>query len=1429
MKKTFFRIFLPILIVLMLITTVSVVAIAASNEDGENLPDAMIDIRADEELEAKLLNTYSLASDGYLGVPVDFAIYHDKSFAVDPGYNGTPLIMYVVNTRATRTGTDSDVSIIKSMLDRGYIVAVADYHNHKKAVTPDLDWAVQKLNRSVLSGTFFTDSAYKKSYKESFIVPAGHNIELNRVFWEFDKHSVDGTLEKIVEIWNYDFRGMKGKLALIPWHNNGVRKEVQNGIHDNSEPVWYSIGEGEGQITRNGVTYIPDPENGLYVHIDHTKANEITDCVNLDGSPIDLNLYMHIIYPTNPENAVPVMTLASSSEHLASGCVNEVRPHTNGFGFDGYGVAMYDFAYVPMARNDHFGYFDGSSLDKGSVTGDNFTYNLFTYNSQFVPTAAMRYLRYLAATESETFKFNGTIGVIGNSKGSMITHLADKELGYIKSTADGYTEEELIKYADEYIASFDSHYYLYGHSGETRFDAGRTTYEKDGAHIDGGERQPWLVVDGAMIPSNAQFVYSSCGGMNATIDENFGPYMTTAHIGIESNGYGGNNQLINRARALDLPFLGFELYLGHTFLARESNDLGIDPYVGYKNFAHYFLNDAAPKVIYATPLSGDEISGASVFTVKFAGIIHAEEIAKATVTDSKGNIVLGVWESAYGKTEWSFKPAAPLAGGEKYTLTVPTTMKAENGKAIAEEFTATYYTESADNTTVTTTPVTVTNTSGSTVTLTVPDFGTANNRAYVYFFVSNKAANTICVYQNDENGSLLGQVPLDGVGNYAVEITSYLASMTPGETVTLYFKAGKATAIGYAAGAALTFEDFEDGTHSFRFGPQTKNELIDIGGEHGKVISIAMKSAASALVPEHRFYNQTTAFQFSSMLPTLTEMDLGRRFVLTFDVYDTTSRMFSVSTGTLSSQSTGVTEFHADMKNYTTKAGEWITVSYTFDLQDLLYGKSAYKTKSLSATLMPTGASELPIYIDNFRLEEITTDVEIGSVTLSMTTTGGSAYKAPVNAQKPYLVNGTAYASLTQAVAALGTTDGTITLQSNVTFSNSTMLTDIEAEHLTFDLGGYEIRSNAWSRSAISINTSAVKSITVTNGSIYLDGGALIGFENSSTATDVAVTLKNVYIGTELGARTTQLLVNTTASSTSKLALMLDGCTVDMRERRFTKNPVVMLPASNEKVTISTTMKDVEVYMSRLDKTTFAGSMQEIYFVKGENGYSSIMLAASRTLSEMSVITEEGFANFSPDAEATTRAGYVAYSPKADSELSTPYGIIPETYADKEAYPFVVFDRDTFAFIGASDILIQDSGAGAFNTLYSETGNYAIYLRRNFTHNNASYNISNINSDVILDLGGNTLTYNYGITPQAKKAGNHPRLTVKNGTLLANTTSAFLQTQALSQTTAFTFTFEGVTFKVAEGKAPAYLITKTATSWSADRAKPFTIDVTVKD
>ena len=179
---------------------------------GESEPkDAMNEIESTFSAY-KIGDTQKISNDGYIGIPVELSIYFDKANnTVKSGYNGTPVIIYVVNTGLERIGTDSDTDIITSMLEHGYVVVVLDYLNSEKAVSPELDWSVQALRNKVKSKTYFTDSIFPSgTYYENHVVPAGYDVSLRNVFWEADKHGTEGTLEWIVSNWNNDFSGGKG-------------------------------------------------------------------------------------------------------------------------------------------------------------------------------------------------------------------------------------------------------------------------------------------------------------------------------------------------------------------------------------------------------------------------------------------------------------------------------------------------------------------------------------------------------------------------------------------------------------------------------------------------------------------------------------------------------------------------------------------------------------------------------------------------------------------------------------------------------------------------------------------------------------------------------------------------------------------------------------------------------------------------------------------------------------------------------------------------------------------------------------------------------------------------------------------------------------------------------------------------------------------
>ena len=1405
-------------IMLILCFGIGIFCIFVSAEE-ETLPDAMTDILSSEALAKYNAGTYEVKDDGYLGIPVTLNYFYDSETFGDsqPGVTSTPLIMYVVNTRTTRTGTDTDVEIITSMVARGYIVAVADYKNHAKAIPDDIEWSVATLVKPLLRSEYLPENSTitNGTYEETLIVPAGHNVSRDHTFWEIDKHSVDGTLEQIVRVWNADFRQYKGNYV-IPWtYANGTRKPTQTAF-DNTEPVWYCVGTGEGAIEWQGVSYVPDAENGTYMLVKHTKATKISDCVKPDGTPIDFDLGLHVVYPTNPEADVPVMTLASSSQSLGYGATQIARSqHMWGFAFEGYAVAVYDYLYVPMAFNDHYGYFDGSSGDGKSVTGDNMTYSLYTYNMAFVPTAALRYIRRLGLSDHDTFRFNGQLGVIGNSKASNITQLADLDLQNTKSLADGYTKETLEQYAHEYICSFPQHYYIIEHHGETRFDGDYSTYTDEGMTIDAGERQPWLTYDGEMISSGADFVYCSCGAINHFLDENYGPLFTCGHIDDETNGYTVNNEMINYAREYNLPLVWFEISEGHTYVGRYNAEHNVDPYVVFKNWANYVLADEAPKVAYLTPLSDFEISATPSFTVKFSAIVTREEAAKIHLLDKNGNKIYGVIESAYGNTEWTFTPS-PLAGGAEYTLVIPADLKAENGKALGQDVRATHYVEQGQITALD-------RQESGIIPLTVPTLADyirqGANRAELRLYVSNDAHNILDAYilesANAIEGTYADSVNVGGAGYYTLDLTDTLAKFKEGATVYVMVKNRNTE-----APATVVMEDFEDGSHGFATRGMAPTKIIEENGNKILQAHISNRTGGAG----HAYYATNEFLRDDDyILPYVTLADYGRRFTVSFDIKDTVARDLNIKCTSRSDVNTGVIDYDAVNYNVRTNPQDgWVTVSFDIVIRDTDYGKNALGAKGIVLLLKPSGNTDARIYLDNFTLTEHYDLATVESATLALVNAGGSVYQVP-KSDLPYAVGDRSYATLAEALSHLDESR-TVTLLSNVTLTDTSVIT---ANNITLDLAGYTIRTSIREASLISLTESGT--INLKNGSLYLSGGSLVGFENAEGTVRANVILDNVDVGAEKGAMVNRILVNTATDASVSLSLTICDGTIDMRYESYCKNPLTLLPKSTDNLTLTCTVKGGSLFMTRQHKMRLSEDSSELIFEKNEEGqYPVFYYTASRTLGANTLIkADDGFRFLSPAPESN-RNGFLAFLPETN-ELCTPYGIIPEEYASVESYPFVVFNLAENTFLGASNIFAADQ-EGALALLFHKTqGKYAVYMRRDFTHSvKAFWNFAFLGAETIIDLGGHTLTNAAGSSAmfiaQSKRA-NNTDVTIKNGTICSAKNAPIIDFRAGSQKQNYIITFDNVNFTVQNGVTLTTWVKTTHTSTQ----NPYTGTVVVKN
>lgn len=867
--------------------------------------------------------------------------YDEKTFGVAKcGPRSTPIVLYVVGTNTPRTGTDSDVEIVTSMLSRGYVVTVADFGDNEDATSPKIDWTIDALIQKIKNAECFAGDFFEAGfYYNSYIVPSGHNLSIGNVFWQIDRHSVVGTMEKIVYNWNTDLRGCKGE-HVIPWvHKDGTRKQTQADF-EGGTPVWYADAAGE----------IVD-EHGTYIRLKHTKATCITDCVRPDGEPIDLNLYMQIVYPTNPKASVPVMVQASSSEHLAKGVTLSGRPHTWSFAFCGYASVAYDYAYVPMVRNDHYGYYDGYKWT-GWKTGDNMTYSVYTYNMQLVSTAAIRYLRMLAYTGK--YAFNGTFGIVGNSKGSEMTHLGDARLMQTLSLSDGYTEEGLAEAVQTKIASRPPRFYMPNHHAETRYEMKEKGYTADGIEIHDGEIQPWLTYGGKEIASGVQFVYSCCGAIVWTMDEGYCPMFISGSIGHgERAGYTRQNEVVNLTRNYDIPLIYFETMTGHALIPNEHHIYPVDPYLVYKNFARYFLSDGKISIGYVNPVQTENVARSAVPAIHFAGVLPEEQAKRITLTDESGKVIPCRLSSKWGNTYWEFLPEY-LAPDTTYKLSVPADLCGANGKAIETPYTHTFHTQKQEVLPLSWKSATLSDTDA----VALPLSGKGGERVHLAFSVENDAANLVAFYSSPtcESAALVATVPLMGAGKYEVELpaldTVYVKQMRasgeyPVEISGVYGLAPMGTGYGSVV--------MREGTPSF-----------------------ALSVGKTQFNLGHATYGVFECLVYKNLIgKPLSPEDAGRRFRLNFRVFDTFKRQIVAVYESLSSFETKIIDYRVARRNYTTKNNGTVDCSLDITLYHPIHGEAGMGEKNLYFHVAPTGDTELPVYFSDFSLTETVTDAVI--------------------------------------------------------------------------------------------------------------------------------------------------------------------------------------------------------------------------------------------------------------------------------------------------------------------------------------------------------------------------------------------------------------------------------------------------------------------
>ena len=565
-----------------------------------------------EDIDAYRKSFQYLEKDGKIGIPAAVTTYYkgDKSNA------DTSVILYVMGyVGAKEVGREDTLTILQDLLDEGYIVVTLDYIDNEKATTPNLDWSIQNIRMNIRS---YIPTALSYDKAEIYVVPDGYRIARNIVYYDFSENARKGTLDRIIDVYNNDsgFRNSKG--AKIP----------------NKDEV----------------------------------VTSIERCLKPDGTPIDLQLKLDIIYPSESEVEAPMVMISSSSETRMTICsTNKVRPLDVGALMRGCAVAIYDHVYTPMARNDHYGYFSGS-----------FTQESYTGVSSH--TQASRAVHYYA----DRFGYSReNYAVMGHSKGSMCGLLAAPDAEKLDWGSAGE-----YKY-NEY----------YGEQGFLAYD------------------------DGTPISSQVTVAYRSMGAgakdHNKYLNAENAP--TILCVGVADQ-YGAWNywtkENIDYERS-GIDYLPIAMSdLGHAYPYGIDPEYGYDRFMAFMDFLMYYLKgDEVPRVLYASAVNGKLMGDVEItrhnkegskdflkatvergneLFVQFLAPVTAESVAAGvTLYDVTAGREVPCQLQAMGNgNKWYLFPEGDLTVGNTYEIRVSGDIKSVlNGKAVGEDSVHTFVKE----------------------------------------------------------------------------------------------------------------------------------------------------------------------------------------------------------------------------------------------------------------------------------------------------------------------------------------------------------------------------------------------------------------------------------------------------------------------------------------------------------------------------------------------------------------------------------------------------------------------------------------------------------------------------------------------------------------------------------------------------------------
>ena len=217
------------------------------------------------------------------------------------------------------------------------------------------------------------------------------------------------------------------------------------------------------------------------------------------------------------------------------------------------------------------------------------------------------------------------------------------------------------------------------------------------------------------------------------------------------------------------------------------------------------------------------------------------------------------------------------------------------------------------------------------------DYSTAHNIT-LRFAVENDAINTVGIYgvNGSTLGNKLGEVVVAGAGIYNFDVTDYVKSATGAPVVAVKiekavgsttlkdfdYETSTATGIGFNALAKYVITDEIPNAD----GSANTSYKVEYGIRSAYYIDLDGNLVSKYTGSLYQFAASTNGFKGGAF----NESDIGKRYRVTFRVYDETTRVVGVFNGDGYFFDTEQADFRGSNYSFYTKAGEWTTVTVEF-------------------------------------------------------------------------------------------------------------------------------------------------------------------------------------------------------------------------------------------------------------------------------------------------------------------------------------------------------------------------------------------------------------------------------------------------------------------------------------------------------------------